>query len=205
MKRWWMAALGMMMIGAAAYAAAEPGSQTVKDANGDTIGVLVICNDCKSGGGKLCHGGAEEGWLDGKPCGKCLLQANFGPALKYGSDLHVTGTLLDPSGKPIKDRFVKLFLPNGWGSRTKTWEKGTFRIMLGATAARTAKEPVVVDIGTRVDTTTKNDQYFAMFLLPQDYKPCPDDTVIPKPEAAPAAKPATTTKPGNGTKPAKKK
>lgn len=173
MKLWWRAALITMMATATAGAASQPDVQPIKDGEGSTFGVLVLCNDCPSGASKKgCHTGAEEGWLEGKPCGKCMLAANYGAQLKYPYDLHVTGTLSDPDGKPVKDRFVKLFLANGWSVRTKTSAQGTFRLTLGATETRKAKQPLVTDLGTRVDSIKGADPYYAIFLLPESYKPC---------------------------------
>lgn len=171
MKLGWMAALAMMTVTAAAPAARGAEEIPIKDKDGKTYGVIVLCNDCETGSKKGCNAGAEEGWLNGKPCGKCFLPPNKGtPEWPY--DVHIIGTLTDEAGKPIKDRFVKLFLPNGWGHRTRTYEKGTFRLMLGATAERKSKEPLEIDIGTRVDSQRGADPYFALFVLPQSYKPC---------------------------------
>lgn len=194
MKLWWMAALSVMMAATAVHAMTAPDEQPIKDPDGATLAMLVVCNDCQSGAGKSCASGAEVGWLNGKPCGQCLIESNFGTLLKYPYDLHIKGTLTDPDGKPVKNRFVKAFLPNGWSIRGKTSEAGTFRLMLGATAERKGKEPVIADLGTRVDTTKDEDPYFAIFLLPESYKPC----------AANAMK-SSETKSGDHAKPKAKK
>ena len=166
----WMAALSVMMVSAAAYASSN--EQPIKGADGVTVAVLANCNDCQSGESATCHSGAEQGWLNGKPCGKCLLDANYGVTLKYPYDVHIVGNLVDPEGKPVKDRFVKAFLPNGWTIRGRTAEQGKFRLMLGATAERQSKEPVVVNLGQHVDTKKGDDQFYSVFILPESYKPC---------------------------------
>lgn len=192
-KRGWIAALSMMMMAStAAHAAQLPDEVTIKDPDGSgTVAVITLCNDCQSGEGKGCYTGAEDGWFKGAPCGKCLVDSNFRSLLKYPYDLQIIGTLVAPSGEPVKDRFVQVFLPNGWTVRGRTSELGTFRLMLGATADRKAKEPLVTDIGTRIDTKKGTDPYYAMFLLPESYKPCPADAVksaAPKPKSGSAAK-----------------
>jgi hypothetical protein len=185
----WMAVLGMVMATTTTRAATAPDVLPIKDSEGTTFGVLVVCNDCQSTSGaakKTCHGGAEEGWMDGKPCGKCMLTANFGARFSYPYDLHVTGTLVDPAGQPVKNRFVKLFLANGWTVRTKTTDQGSFRLTLGAIQARKSKEPLVTDIGTRVDSVKGNDPYYAIFLLPASYQSCPPESA--QSEKKPSAK-----------------
>jgi len=191
----WILGLTLMLAAAPVHATNAADEVEVKTADGKVLGVLVFCNDCKSGNGKGCVTGAEEGWLHGKPCGKCLVESNHGTFLKYPVDIHVTGTVVDAAGKPAKDRFVKLFLPNGWGVRTRTFDEGKFRLMLGATAERESKQPLVVDVGTRVDAIKGNDQYYALFMMPKTYKPC----------GAAAEKPAGKGKPAEKRKPAEKK
>jgi hypothetical protein len=191
MKLRWMAALSIMMASTAVQAAQLPSEQPIKDPDGTTLAILTVCNDCPSGEGQSCYSGAEQGWIDGKPCGKCLIESNFGTVLKYAYDIHITGTLTDPSGKPVKDRFVKAFLPSGWTIRGRTSELGTFRLMLGATADRKSKKPVIADLGTRTDTQKGDDPYYAIFLLPASYKPCAADAMKAggsKPKAAPKTK-----------------
>ena len=197
MKLWWVAALGIVMATATTRASTPPAVQPVKDADGNSFGVLVVCNDCQSaaaGSKKGCDGGAEEGWLDGRPCGKCLLTANYAAQLQYPYDLHVTGKLTNDEGQPVKDRFVKLFMANGWTVRTKTSDQGMFRLTLGATQERKAKQPLVVDLGVRVDSVKGSDPHYAIFLLPESYKPC-------TPEAGPARAGKTDSKKQNGKKP----
>lgn len=171
----WRVVLLVGLVASVAQAAPMRNELDVRDAEGNVYGKLVICNDCKSDSekGKTCHPGAPEGWLDGKPCGSCLLRSNLGVLVKYPYDLHVGGTLVDKNGKPIDKRFVKMFMPNGWGIRSKTNDKGVFRLMLGATDARKGKQRIMVDIGQRVDSVSAGvDENFSLYLLPVDYKPC---------------------------------
>jgi len=171
-----IAALGVLLATAATHAAQLPDEMPIKDPeSGSIVAVITLCNDCKSAADKGCYTGAEVGWLNGAPCGKCLVDSNFPRMLKYPYDLQILGTLVDPSGKPVKDRFVQAFLPNGWTVRGRTSEAGTFRLMLGATAERKSKQALVTDIGTRVDTKKGNDQYYALFLLPESYRHCSAD------------------------------
>jgi hypothetical protein len=192
MKLLWIAALSMMVVSAAGHAAPPPDEQLIKDPDGGTpLAVLTVCNDCRSGEGKSCYSGAEQGWLNGKPCGKCLIDSNYGVLLRYPYDLHITGTLTDPEGTPVKSRLVQVFLPSGWTVRGRTSEQGTFRLMLGATAERKSKQPLVTNLGTRIDTEKGKDPYYALFLLPVSYKPCPATAVKSqeaKPKNAPKAK-----------------
>jgi hypothetical protein len=188
MQRRWIAGLILVLFAARAQAAGAPDEMQVKTADGRVLGVLLFCNDCKSAG-KGCLTGAEEGWLSGKPCGKCMVENNHDIILKYPVDIHITGKLVDASGKPVKERFVKLFLPNGWGVRTKTYDEGNFRLMLGATTERESKQPLLVDVGTRVDSIKGTDPYYAMFLMPETYKPCSASAEKPaKKDNAPAQK-----------------
>jgi len=185
MKRWWMAAAVVFAMLAGRVEAFE---HVFKDPDGgETLAVIIGCNDCKSGQGEGCDDGTEAGWRDGKPCGKCLIESNYGTTVRYPYDLHVVGILTDAGGKPVKDRFVKLFLPNGWGVRTRTMENGSFRMTLGATVERKRKEPVIIDIGTHVDSTKGDDDaHFAMYMLPESHKPCPADA---GPDGAASKKP----------------
>lgn len=192
MKLWRMGVLIIVMTAATTRAGSPPDVQPIKDADGNTLGVLVVCNDCQSPAAaskKACHGGAEEGWRDGNPCGKCLLAANYGVQFKYPYDLHLTGTLTDAAGQPVKDRFVKMFLANGWSVRTKTSAEGTFRLTLGATDTRKAKLPLVTDLGVRVDSVKGTDPYYAIFLLPESYKPCVPEAAKPDPKKKNGRKP----------------
>lgn len=193
MKLWWM--IGLSIIAAAAATRAQADVQPVKDKDGNTLALVVVCDSCQSPGGKQCHTGVQHGWLNGNPCGECLLNANAATPLVYPYDLHLTGKLVDGAGAARKQRFVKMFLPNRWTVRTRTADDGVFRLMLGATQTRKSKQPVVMDLGTRADAMKGTDDY-SIYLLPASYNPCP-------PEAATAE---GTKQPHSGTaKPKHKK
>ncbi|MCK6556684.1 hypothetical protein L6Q96_19220 [Candidatus Binatia bacterium] len=182
------AALAGWLVPALGLAAATDQVE-VKAADGRVFGTIVFCNDCARPTDKgPCDQGAENGWLQGKPCGQCFVKANPNVLIRYPFDIHVTGKLQDAKGQPVKERFVKLFLPNGWGVRTRTLDDGTFRMMLGATAEREGKTPLTVDIGAHTDSKRGEDPYFAMFMLPQSYNPC-------SPEDAPTGKKPAAAKP----------
>jgi hypothetical protein len=177
MQKWLLmvGALGLMVAGPVVRAENMPDVQPIKDPDGTTLAVLVQCNSCSSASGssKKCQTGAEEGYLDGQPCGKCMITENYGARFAYPYDLHFKGKLVDVQGQPIKNRFVKVFLANGWSIRTRTSDEGMYRVMLGATADRKGTTPLVVDLGTRVDAPQQNKEFYAMFLLPDGYKACP--------------------------------
>lgn len=182
------AIVGAILLTAATVMAAPVRSDVeVKNGDGTVSGHVVICADCKDpaeAGTPSCAEGALDGWRDGTVCGGCLLRANWGVLVKHDRDLHVTGKLIKPDGNPVIDRFVKIFLPNGWSVRTRTAGDGTFRLMLGATAERKGEEPIVVDVGRRVDSVVGTDEHFAMYLLPPDFKVCP--ATEPTPGGAPS-------------------
>ncbi len=174
MKSWWIAGIIMFVAMARALAAPAPDVQIIKDNDGTVLGMTVVCSECQSGAGTskaACTGGAETGWVDGKPCGKCLLSANANARWQSRHSMHFTGKLVDQSGQPAKDRFVKLFLTNGWSVRSKTGDDGTYRLMVGPTVQPKAKKPLRVDLGARVDSGKSRD-YFAIYLLPESYNPC---------------------------------
>ena len=167
-----------VLLGLVAEVAAAPPQRTefdVADPEGNVVAQVVLCNDCKDParpGGATCADGAAEGWRGGSPCGSCLLRSNWGVLLEYAYDLHVAGILVGADGKPVVERYVKMFLPNGWSIRTRTLDDGSFRLMLGATLDRKSRTPMVVDIGERVDQSGSQDPHFAIYLLPKGYKPC---------------------------------
>ena len=175
MQQWLpMVVLGLMTAAPFAQAESPPDVQPVKSPDGMTLGILLQCNSCASatGDSKKCHKGVEEGYLDAQPCGKCMITENYGAMLSYPYDLHFIGKLVDAQGQPVKDRFVKIFMANGWNIRSRTSQDGGFRLMLGATAERKSSTPLVVNLGTRVDSPKDNKDYYAMFLLPESYKAC---------------------------------
>lgn len=185
MKVWWLVALSVLTGTAAAHSAVPPNSVDIKDEEGRTVAVVVVCNECRSettGAAKTCPGGVEQGWLNGAPCGKCMLEENAGEELRYAFDLHITGTLNDQQGQPVKQRFVKLFMANGWSVRTQTSDQGTFRVVLGAMERRTPRKALTADLGTRVDARpATGEEYFTLFMLPPGYKPCPPAAARPHP------------------------
>lgn len=177
MRKSWFVGLVTFVVAGAAYALPQRTEIDVTDVDGAKIGKVVLCSDCKDAA-KVdtpeCPSGAAEGWRDGAPCGSCLLQANWGKTIEYSRDLQVSGTLVGADGEPIAERYVKMFLPNGWSIRTRTAADGTFRLLLGATKERTGTEPIKVDIGQRTDTVKGDDPNYTIYLVPTDYKPCAD-------------------------------
>lgn len=151
----------------------------VKDPDGNVLAVVVDCNTCKDPAkGKDCATGAENGFNGGKACGKCLLEANYPTRIPYAYDLQFVGKLLDESGEPLKGKFVRLYLPNTWTVRTRTIDDGTFRLLLGATVERKGKAQII-ELGNRTMAKDSKAGEYAMFMLPEHYKPC-DDTVKAK-------------------------
>lgn len=144
----------------------------VKDKDGKTFAVILDCSSCKNGKGSDCVTGVEKGFHDKKKCGACLLESNFGTRIGYPYDLHIVGKLVDEKGNPLKNKFVKLFLPNTWTVRTRTREDGTFRLLLGATLERQATKPLVVDIGNHVMQADSKAENYALFMMAPTYKPC---------------------------------
>jgi len=144
----------------------------VKDPDGNTLAVVLDCNSCADAAkGKSCSTGVETGFLNGKPCGKCLLDANFPTRIQYGYDLQFLGYLKDEHGQPLKGKFVRLYLPNTWTVRTRTLDDGLFRLLLGATADRKGKG-LVIKLGDRVMPKDSKAAEYALFMLPPNYKPC---------------------------------
>jgi len=187
MRGGWQAAVTIVTL-ATALSRAAADILPVRDEDGNTLAVVVVCSECQSPTtAKTCAGGTEHGWLDGKPCGQCLLQQNAVATMTYPYDLHFTGTLVDATGAPLKNRFVKLFMANGWSVKTRTSESGTFRLMLGATLTRKSKTPLVTDLGKRLDTRPADDAQYALFFLPAHFTPCPPGADKP-PAKTPAGK-----------------
>jgi len=156
----------------AASASARAASTPVKDPDGKTIAVVVDCNTCQDPAkGKNCESGTDGGFENGKPCGKCLLDANFPTRIPYAYDLQFLGHLKDENGQPLKGRFVRLYLPNTWTVRTRSLDDGMFRLLLGATAERKGKG-LVIDLGDRTMRKDTKLSEYALYMLPPDYKPC---------------------------------
>lgn len=146
-------------------------SQVVKDPEGKTIAVVINCNSCKGEKGAQCVTGVDDGFHGDAPCGQCAIKANFGTRITYAYDVLIMGTLKDEKGEPVRGRFVKLFLPNTWTVRTRTGDDGLFRLLLGATAERKGK-PVVVQLGDLKTPKDSKAEYYALFMLPEEHKPC---------------------------------
>lgn len=153
----------------------------VKDPDGKTLAVIVDCNTCQNPAkGAKCETGAENGYVDGKPCGKCLLDANYPTRIPYAYDLQFMGYLKDEHGQPLKGKFVRLYLPNTWTVRTRTGDDGLFRLLLGATIERKGKAQVI-KLGDRVMAKDSKAPEYALFMLPENFKPC---AATPKAEPA---------------------
>lgn len=168
----WLAGFGAVVLIASSALASSHAQVPVKDAAGKTYAVLVFCNDCENPAKSGCFDGSESGWLKGKPCGKCFLEQGPKTTLPIPHDMHITGKITNAKGEPVKERFVKLFMTNGWGHKTRTFEDGRFHLMLGATGERQGKEVIEVDVGTLVDSVGENDEFFAFYMLAPDFKPC---------------------------------
>lgn len=172
----WMVALSLMMA-SAAHAGPQGSKIEVKDADGEIVGHMLLCSTCeKAGADKECREGAEDGWLDGKPCGSCLIKSNWGVLIRHKRDMVISGRLLLDDGRPAKKHYVKMFLPNGWGARTQADVDGTFLLRMGATAERDEEgKPLTVELGDRVDVTHEGNNQFSIFLMPDAYAPCTED------------------------------
>jgi hypothetical protein len=169
-----MGTLVLLFIASALPAGAATDKVVVKDPDGQVLAVIVDCNSCPNPAkGKNCENGAENGFAAGKPCGKCLLDANFPTRISYAYDLQFIGYLKDEDGQPLKNKFVRLYLPNTWTVRTRTTDDGTFRLLLGATAERKGKAQVI-KIGDHVMPKDSKAGEYALFMMPENYKPCSD-------------------------------
>lgn len=167
-----MGALVLIFVGMVAPAGAT--TDLVKDPDGNTLAVVVDCNSCQNPAkGAKCESGAENGFNDGKPCGKCLLDANFPTRIPYAYDLQFMGYLKDENGQPLKGKFVRLYLPNTWTVRTRTGDDGLFRLLLGATVERKGKAQII-KLGDRIMPKDSTAGEYALFMLPENYKPCGD-------------------------------
>jgi hypothetical protein len=164
----WMGVFSVLLTFLSGQAAAR--QDVIKGPDGKTIAVIYDCSSCKTKGGAECTGGSESGFHDGKVCGKCLVDANFGTRIGYANDLLISGYLKDAEGKPIAGRYVKLSLPNTWNYRTRTAADGLFRLMLGATLEREG-ELIRVELGDRTGRQGEASDYM-LYMLPEDHKPC---------------------------------
>lgn len=179
-KTWCVPAI-LLTVATTALAVPQRTELDVQSPTGDPVAKIVVCNDCQGHSGEgPCDPGAENGWREGKACGACLLQSNWGVTIKYAQDVRVSGKLVGADGEPVVGRFVKMFLPNGWSVRTRTLSDGSFQMMLGATAPREGSESISVDLGTWTDSEKGDDPHFALYMLPEDYKPCVGGPLEPK-------------------------
>jgi hypothetical protein len=164
----------VLLTGALLLAAATPAlgaRDALKDASGKTLAFIVDCNSCK-GSGEKCVGGLEEGFHDGSRCGQCLLKANYGKGIPLPSDVMILGTLKDEDGKPVTGKFVRLLLPNTWSVRTRTTDTGSFILRLGPSGRRENKKALSLNLGERRMSKESKTGTYALFMLPEDYKPC---------------------------------
>lgn len=165
----------VFLAGVASLASIASASEvTVQEKSGKTISVILDCNSCKDDSkGTDCVSGVTDGFHDGKRCGECLLESNFGSKLLYSSDLQINGTLLQPDGKPAAEQFIRLYLPNTWTVRTRSSKDGAFRLLLGATQERQG-ERVLVKLGSRTQASSdaKDRPDYALYMLPENYSPC---------------------------------
>lgn len=146
-------------------------SAVLKDPDGKSIAVVMSCSSCKGEKGEQCITGVEDGFNGEAACGQCAMKSNFGTRISYAYDVLIMGNLKDEKGEPVRGRFVKLFLPNTWTVRTRTGDDGLFRLLLGATAERKGK-PLVVQLGDLKTTKDSKAEYYALFMVPEDHKPC---------------------------------
>lgn len=153
-------------------------SKKVKDGEGNIYAVVLDCPQPDP-----TYGGSEDGTIGPDRCGQCLIEANWGAAMKYPYDVVIKGTMVDEAGKPLKGRMLQFFLPNGWTVKTRTADNGFFRIILGAIGDRKSKDPLTTDIGTVKMRNDNKAAYYAMYLLPDNFKPC-----APKAKSKPAEK-----------------
>lgn len=172
-----MRLLGFLALALCCAVPASASEKKVSDGNGKTIAVILDCNSCKDEGkGKNCISGVTDGFNDGKRCGACLLESNYGARLLYSSDIQILGTLKKPDGSAMAEDFVRLYLPNTWTVRTRSSKDGLFRLLLGATQERQG-ERILVRLGDRVRTPQPDageQPDYALYMLPEDYKPCND-------------------------------
>ncbi len=168
--------MALLLISSSAFAVNITDAQRLKDPDGKTLALLLVCNQCKEPGpgfSEKCPTGVPEGYFGGEPCGDCLMKSNYGKRIGYPYDLLIKGQLNDPQGKPLDSQFVRLILPNGWSVTSRTTKEGKFRLILGATEDRRANTPLTKDVGTFTFERTKGkDKAFTIFMLPEQYKRC---------------------------------
>lgn len=167
-----MRLMGMLVLAVFVGAGVAAAEDAVKDPDGKTLAVVLDCNSCQDPKtGKNCESGVEKGFYAGKPCGKCLLDANYPTRIIYPYDLQFIGYLKDEKGQPMKGKFVRLYLPNTWTVRTRTMDDGMFRLLLGATAERKGKG-LVIRLGDHTMRSDSKASEYALYMMPDNYKPC---------------------------------
>jgi hypothetical protein len=166
--------LALVLFATPAVAITIRDTQRIKDPDGKTLAVVLKCNQCRTKAEKgPCLDGADDGYLDGDPCGECLINANFNARVLYPYDITITGTLLDGEGKPLENQFVRVKQPNGWSTTSRAQKDGKFRLLLGATQPRKGKTPVALDVGVLTYKKAEGKSgAFNLFLLPENFQPC---------------------------------
>jgi len=147
------------------------GERQLKDPEGNVLGLLVDCSSCKQAGeGQKCDLGVADGFHNGADCGQCLLESNFGVGVSTHYDIKITGRLVNQEGQPVAGKFVQMRLPNTWGVKARTTDRGDFLIRLGATRPRKSSTPAALELGEL--KMKEGSEIYGLFLLPQNYKPC---------------------------------
>jgi len=161
-----------VLIVASAGTPARAGQVPLTDAGGKTLAKIYACESCAKGEDKPCTDGVGEGVDEGKPCGQCLLKANYGKGVGLPADVRIYGHLKDEKGQPLKGKFVRLFLPNNWSARSRSGDEGLFVVRLGATVPDKAAKPLALDLGDRVIPSDSKASTYNLFMLRPDHAPC---------------------------------
>ncbi len=168
--RWWMAVLAVYVLTTTAAGAAITitDGMRLKDDSGHTYAVIV---DCPQPG--TTFGGSDASKIGKDRCGQCLIDANWGTFIPHPYDVVITGTLVDEKGEPVKDQLIQMYLPNGWTVKTRSAATGYFRMVMGATEERKSDQPISLDLGKRHLKKDAPQPYYALYMLPEHFKPCP--------------------------------
>jgi hypothetical protein len=155
-------------------AAPAIGMQDVlRDPEGQALALIVDCSSCQEAGeAAACQSGVENGFHEGLPCGRCLIDANFGKRISLPYNSIILGRLKDENGKPVAKKFVRVSLPNSWGVRTRTREDGSFVVRLGPTVDSKSKTLVKVDLGDRTVRGGDTTEMYFLFMLPPEHEAC---------------------------------
>lgn len=170
----WITAAAATLFSAVAAQAGITVTDSMRLGKGEqTYAVIIDCPQPGSAGATdKRFGGSTDSTLDGERCGKCLLDANYGVLIRHPYDLLIKGALVDEKGEPLKNRLVHLFLPNSWTVKTRTTEGGFFRILMGATAERLSSDLLEMDLGQRRTKADGTGEFYALYMLPEDFKSC---------------------------------